>query len=196
MTTRLNISVPDELGMALAAIKSKVNVSKVCQAALIEAISELQDEEENERMKEAIREELLRIHDENGELTPPMVVEEARNDESPLHACFEWDDQKAGHSFRLWQARSLIRTVTFVVEKKGQAEHVFYHTRNEDGQPKYHTKEILIQHQDLRERAIAFAKERLGGSKRALAELTAIAPKEERFRRAERHVDEAVAAMS
>lgn len=48
----------------------------------------------------------------SGRLTPEMVVRSARAPDSPLHESFEWDNKKAGHSFRLDQARHLIRRVT------------------------------------------------------------------------------------
>jgi hypothetical protein len=46
-----------------------------------------------------------------GELTPLRVVQEAADDRSPLHQCFEWDDSKAGHEHRIDQARRIIRSV-------------------------------------------------------------------------------------
>lgn len=55
----------------------------------------------------------------DGLLLPQTVVEHARNPESPLHDCFEWDDSEAAEQFRLWQARSLIR-VCVTVEPQTQ----------------------------------------------------------------------------
>lgn len=57
-----------------------------------------------------IRQELERL-EVNGRLTPEQVVEAARDETSPLHTLFEWDDEKASHKYRLDQARSLIRSV-------------------------------------------------------------------------------------
>ncbi len=39
---------------------------------------------------------------------PEAVVEAARNEDSPLHNRFEWDDGEAAERYRLWQARLLI----------------------------------------------------------------------------------------
>ena len=36
--------------------------------------------------------ELARIYVEKGELTAPLVVDESRPEEAPLHPAFEWDD--------------------------------------------------------------------------------------------------------
>lgn len=55
-----------------------------------------------------------------GELTPPDVLADARNPNSPLHAFFEWDDNEAAEQFRLQQARGLIRAVVAIYrEAKG-----------------------------------------------------------------------------
>lgn len=58
--------------------------------------------------------ELARIQDQHGELTAPLVVDEARPDDAPLHPAFEWDDQLAAELHRQQQARSLIRSVQVV----------------------------------------------------------------------------------
>jgi hypothetical protein len=63
---------------------------------------------------EAIRVELHKL-DKKGELTPNAVVDAARDIESPMHSWFQWDDAEAAHSYRLDQARALIRRVTVVV---------------------------------------------------------------------------------
>jgi hypothetical protein len=54
--------------------------------------------------------ELRRIASSNGGLLLPQdVVDAARPKTSVLHSRFEWDDDKAAESYRLWQARQLIR---------------------------------------------------------------------------------------
>lgn len=57
--------------------------------------------------------ELLRQQNQ-GELTPEDVVADAKHDNSPLHALFQWDDSKAAEQYRLSQARTLIRAVVAV----------------------------------------------------------------------------------
>lgn len=47
----------------------------------------------------------------SGQLTPKTVLEDARNKDSVLHRCFEWNDGKAAEEFRILQARDLIRSV-------------------------------------------------------------------------------------
>ncbi|MBM4179857.1 MAG: hypothetical protein FJ211_11105 [Ignavibacteria bacterium] len=55
--------------------------------------------------------ELARIQDHHGELTAPLVVDEARPDDAALHPAFEWDDEIAAELHRQHQARTLIRSV-------------------------------------------------------------------------------------
>ena len=57
---------------------------------------------------------------QKGRLTPPAVVEAARDTRNPLHRHFEWDDAVAAESYRLDQARALIRSVALVGD--GDAE--------------------------------------------------------------------------
>ena len=66
--------------------------------------------------RSAIRTELLAIADKRGgHLSPRAVLAEARDEEHPLHACFEWDDGAAAEAFRLGQASSLIREVSLEI---------------------------------------------------------------------------------
>lgn len=63
-------------------------------------------------MSEDIITELTRLAEANeGRLTPDNVVDAAQDEASPLHKCFEWDDDAAAHMFRVEQARHLIRSV-------------------------------------------------------------------------------------
>lgn len=48
-------------------------------------------------------------------LTPGVVVQDATSSDHPLHPYFTWDDSKAGHRWRLEEARNLIRSVKVVV---------------------------------------------------------------------------------
>lgn len=52
--------------------------------------------------------ELLDLAHNNGHLTADAVVEAASDPSSPLHNAFIWDDEVAGHQYRLHQARMLI----------------------------------------------------------------------------------------
>jgi hypothetical protein len=55
------------------------------------------------------REALRDIYERHQELTPTLVVDEARPKTAPLHDQFVWDDKVAGEQYRLVQAGNLIR---------------------------------------------------------------------------------------
>ena len=74
------------------------------------------------RDHDAIRAELERLKS-GGVVRPVDVVEAARDEESPLHDWFQWDDDEAAHQYRLLQARNLLR-VYVNVEPSPDAEPV------------------------------------------------------------------------
>lgn len=53
----------------------------------------------------------------NGVLDPKAVLVEARDEASPLHGFFTWDDNAAAEAFRLDEARRLIRSVRVVIQR-------------------------------------------------------------------------------
>lgn len=69
------------------------------------------------RDHDAIRAELERLKS-GGVIRPVDVVEAARDEESPLHDWFQWDDDEAAHQFRLLQARNLLRVYVNVEPSK------------------------------------------------------------------------------
>lgn len=50
------------------------------------------------------------LEDRNGRITPERLVTAARPTGHIMHGDFEWNDKKAGHKFRIEQAREIIRT--------------------------------------------------------------------------------------
>lgn len=63
-------------------------------------------------------EELERIKKAgNGLLEPANVVDAARDERSPIHDHFEWDDAVAAEAFRQDQARDLVRSLTIDVSR-------------------------------------------------------------------------------
>ncbi len=66
--------------------------------------------------------EISSLEKKHGGVTAHMVLNSAKKDSSPLHDYFVWDDTKAADSFRVWQARQLIRSVKVTISgKKTQA---------------------------------------------------------------------------
>ena len=56
-------------------------------------------------------EEIKEIGDE---VNPKQVLDKAKDEQSELHKCFEWDDSIAAERFRLDQARSVINHLIVV----------------------------------------------------------------------------------
>ena len=60
---------------------------------------------------DTLRDELLRIRAEYGDLTAEAIVYSASSKSSPIHNEFIWDDSEAAHQYRLAQARKLVKYV-------------------------------------------------------------------------------------
>lgn len=83
-----------------------------------------------------LRGTLAHYYQKHGELTPQIVVDEARPKNSPLHNRFEWDDKVAGEAYRRVQAAELIRSVriTFADERTGERKSIrAFHSVREAG---------------------------------------------------------------
>lgn len=73
----------------------------------------------------ALRDVLTSHYQKHGELTPQIVVDEARPKGAPLHERFEWNDKLAGESYRRVQAAHLIRSVRIeYIDKSGESRDV------------------------------------------------------------------------
>lgn len=86
-----------------------------------------------------------------GELTPALVVEDARHQSSPLHLCFEWNDEHAAHQHRLAQARKLIGSIVvaqFEDRPLGEEVRAFVHLTAEA--PRYEPVEVVMRNVDMR----------------------------------------------
>lgn len=69
------------------------------------------------------RQVLTEILEQNdGVLTVDDVLEEAKNETSPLHKHFQWDDTAAANEYRRWQARALIAKCRIVTESRPDVE--------------------------------------------------------------------------
>ena len=54
------------------------------------------------------------IRKKHGEVTPQLVVNEAKYSDNPLHKEFDWDDASAANQHRLAVARALLRRVEYI----------------------------------------------------------------------------------
>lgn len=56
----------------------------------------------------------LEVLAKNDNLNPESVLDLARDENSPLHSLFEWDDRIAAEKYRLGQARRIIQQIVIV----------------------------------------------------------------------------------
>ena len=69
----------------------------------------------------------------HGHVRPRDVWEESRSADSPLHGCFEWDNEKAAVIYRDRQARNLIGALRIVYKDDPTQEQriEFFHVEHE-----------------------------------------------------------------
>lgn len=83
-----------------------------------------------------------------GPLTPSRVVRTAKNPASTLHPLFEWDDARAGHQYRLAQARSLISTRVITVPQTGRVIRAYLHVPARVGEGEYLPVAVVVRQPD------------------------------------------------
>jgi hypothetical protein len=103
---------------------------------------------------QAVGDELERLRESHGTLTPDSVLEAARDEDSPLHHAFEWDDTEAARQHRLAQARRLIVSIR-VVNSPAQARVPAYiSVRTPDRGRSYLPSGQVLSSEDLKSRVV------------------------------------------
>lgn len=76
------------------------------------------------KIKGIYKADAQKVADEIGEksITPQEVLEKARDENSELHKCFEWDNDVAAEKYRLEQARKIIINLVYVPTKKEEPQ--------------------------------------------------------------------------
>lgn len=91
--------------------------------------------------------ELQRIYERDGVIEPETVVLESESPSAPLHSCFEWDDEKAAHKYRITQAQGIIRAIVAVDERQENPDtRAFVSVQSE-----YHPVSVVIQNPEKRD---------------------------------------------
>lgn len=91
--------------------------------------------------------ELQRIYDRYGVIEPEIVVLESEEFSAPLHSCFEWNDAKAAHKYRITQAQDIIRAIVTVDETDQVPEtRAFVNVDRE-----YHPVSVVIRNPEKRD---------------------------------------------
>ena len=103
---------------------------------------------------------LERLQKKQGKLTTKRIVHAARNERSPLHAVFEWDDAEAGERYRLQQARQMMNHLVLVIEqpdtepREVKAYFSVQEAPDDDRERSYVHVEIVLEDQALRAQLI------------------------------------------
>lgn len=67
----------------------------------------------------------------DGKVTPQEVLEKARDENSELHKCFEWNDSVAAEKYRLQQAGQVLRMLVFTPKNEEQPPLRIFHITEE-----------------------------------------------------------------
>lgn len=88
--------------------------------------------------------------------TPAQIVDKARDPASELHKCFEWDDSKAAESYRIQQARQVVRHLVIreTVREDKPPIRFFFAPKGGGG---YQTTKIIVRNQDAYQSLLASA---------------------------------------
>lgn len=111
-------------------------------------------------MKKELQNKLAEIYERDGALRPKTLVDEARDESSPLHSQFDWDDTKAAEAHRINQARQLIRVAVRVIpniSNQPVREYVSLSNLRQTGTGSYLATVDVVSDEALRAQALADA---------------------------------------
>lgn len=93
----------------------------------------------------------------DGEITRESVLEKARDENTELHKCIDWNDRSAAEKYRLIQAGEIIRFLVIEEDEKPQDRpeiRVFHITEKGEG---YKPIQYIVKHESEYERLLANA---------------------------------------
>lgn len=145
-----------------------------------------------------VGEALAKMRHRYGMLETETVLRAAKNTRSCMHDAFEWNNKKAGHEFRLWQARSMIHALTVTIEDTD--EPVYLHVQTE-GVNYYQSTEIACKNVDEFELVRAHALRSLENASQRLEMLERVAMRvkskhRKKIKSAKQSVDKATQAIA
>ena len=137
----------------------------------------------------------------DGYVTPELVVEEAREESSPLHPAFEWDESVAAERWRMSQARNLMNHLVVVVRVDHTEKEVkgLYNVRvvvdaeSQETEPGYVTYDVAVQNKGYREQILRRALAEMQSWRERYQELRELTGVFRAIARASRAVEEKVA---
>lgn len=108
---------------------------------------------------------------EQGKLTAEELVNVSRDEDSPLHSMFEWDDSIAAEKYRETQAYKIIRSVEVVIESSPIPQRAFETVEHKA----YQRIERIMATEDMRKILLENAKRELQAFKRKYSRLNELA---------------------
>lgn len=82
------------------------------------------------KITKEVNERLAALENEHGQLTPALVVEDAKQKDSPLHGLFDWNLKSAAQKYWLHTARTIIHSVKVVVTTETVTLHAPHYVRD------------------------------------------------------------------
>lgn len=117
------------------------------------------------------------IYSMGDSVKPADLVEFARNPESELHKCFEWDDSVAGEKYRELQASKVLRLLVVTkkpVEQEAPKQYrLFVNTGDNSGD--YKPLTLVMRNQTEYESLLETARQELQAFKKKYSMLTELA---------------------
>jgi hypothetical protein len=129
---------------------------------------------------QVIGEHLDGLQAKRGQLTPRLVVEDAKRKTSPTHGIFTWNNDEAAQQYRLAQARQLLRSITVVVsvQKDGRDSDItsraFVVVTKPEGRV-YEPVSVALKDADMRAELLTQATRELGSFRKKYQQLQELA---------------------
>ena len=124
------------------------------------------------RVRSLFKADASKVADEIGydKVTPQEVLDKARDENTELHKCFEWDDSVAAEKYRLRQASDIIRNLVFIKKKKEDEPIRCFQITTEKNT--YQPTQMFLAQEDEYQALLKRAKAELESFKRRYATLT------------------------
>ncbi len=122
-----------------------------------------------------VGEELDRIRKEKGTLNREIVLEEAANPDSPLHAGFTWDESEAARKQRLTEAGRIIVSVRIINSPVSTTAPVYVSVKTPDKGREYIPTVEAMSDDDLQARVLADVRQYIESMERRYAGFAQVA---------------------
>jgi hypothetical protein len=134
--------------------------------------------------------EEIKRQSDDGTLKPEAVVAYAEDPATELHSRFEWDQDKAAHQHRLWQAREIIRVHVTILPQDDRPVRAYVSLPSDRSKPGGGYRGIVdvLENRDWRAELLAMALDELGRWQvkyKHLSELSVIFAEAEKLRAAQ-----------